>query len=114
VPTSLEEVEGPVRGGDHVRLSVNVANRGERPGKQVIQVYAERATSAVDRPVRWLVGFAAVRLQAGEDARVDVPVDTRLLAHWAEEWVYEPGDFQLLVGTSSVDLPLQTRVEVVA
>ena len=49
-------------------IEVTLANTGDRAGKQVVQVYAERADSAVERPVRWLVGFAAVRAAAGRDA----------------------------------------------
>ena len=72
-------------------MTVEVENRGERDGKQVVQVYAERPDSAVDRPVRWLVGFAPVRVPAGQRAQVQVSVPTRLLAYWQDGWRYEPG-----------------------
>ena len=49
-------------------VTVAVANTSDRAGKQVVQVYAERPDSAVERPVRWLVGFAPVRAEAGRDA----------------------------------------------
>jgi beta-glucosidase len=105
------EAPGQVRPDETVTVGVQVENRGPRDGKQVVQVYAERDGSAVDRPVRWLVGFAPVRVAAGERARVEVPVATRLLATWADGWDYEPGDFRLRVGTSAVDLPLTVGVE---
>ena len=92
-------------------MTVDVENRGARDGKQVVQVYAERPDSAVDRPVRWLVGFAPVRVPAGERAQVQVSVPTRLLAYWQDGWRYEPGAYQLRVGTSAVDLPLAAKVE---
>ena len=57
---------GAVASGEVVTLDRPVENSGERDGKQVVQVYAERDGSAVDRPVRWLVGYAPVRLAAGE------------------------------------------------
>ena len=46
-----------------------------------------------------------------QNATVDVQVETRLLAYWADGWTYEPGAYTLLVGTSVVDLPLDTTVE---
>ena len=92
-------------------MTVEVTNRGERDGKQVVQVYAERPDSAVDRPVRWLVGFAPVRVPAGETARVQITVPTRLLAYWQDGWQYEPGAYQLRVGTSVTDLPQTAKVE---
>ncbi|MFY9998065.1 MAG: fibronectin type III-like domain-contianing protein, partial [Trebonia sp.] len=85
-------------------------NRGARDGKQIVQIYAERPDSAVDRPVRWLVGFAPVRVPAGERTQVQVSVPTRLLAYWQDGWRYEPGAYQLRVGTSAVDLPLAAKV----
>jgi beta-glucosidase len=91
-------------------VSVDVQNHGPRDGKQVVQVYAERKDSAVDRPARWLVGFAPVRVVAGERARVAVAVPTRYLAYWADGWLYEPGDYRLHAGTNVVDLPLAATV----
>ena len=92
-------------------VSVEVENRGQRDGKQVVQVYAERPDSAVERPVRWLVGFAPVRVPAGQTATVQIDVPTRLLAHWDSGWQYEPGTYLLRAGTSVVELPLQVAVE---
>ena len=87
-------------------VEVTLANTGDRAGKQVVQVYAERAESAVERPERWLVGFATVHAAPGETVTATVPVPARRLAHWAGEWVVEPGAFTLRAGASVVDLPL--------
>ncbi|HEY0470848.1 MAG TPA: glycoside hydrolase family 3 C-terminal domain-containing protein, partial [Kribbella sp.] len=108
----LTGVKAPalVTAEETVSLIVELTNNGERNGKQVVQVYAERDSSAVDRPVRWLVGYAPIRLGAGETAQVEVRVPTRLLAHWDAGWQYEPGDYLLRVGTSVVDLPLEAMV----
>jgi len=92
------------RVGDTVEVTLE--NTGERAGKQVVQVYAERADSTVERPARWLVGFAAVRADAGQTVTATVPVPPRRLAHWAGEWVVEPGEYTLRVGGSVADLPL--------
>src|ERR1700722_12076418 len=92
-----------VTAGEALTVTVEVENRGARDGKQVVQVYAERPGSMVDRPVRWLVGYAPARVPAGKKAQVQVSVPTRLLASWHDGWRYEPGDYQLRVGTSTVD-----------
>ncbi|WZH38973.1 MAG: glycoside hydrolase family 3 C-terminal domain-containing protein [Microbacterium enclense] len=94
------------RDGDE--LIIRVTNTGERAGRQVVQVYAERADSTVERPARWLVGFQAVEAGPGEsvEARIGVPV--RRLAHWDGAWVTEPGDYTLLAGASVVETPLTT------
>ncbi len=98
--------------GEMVTLSVAVENRSGRDGKQVVQVFAERPDSAVERPVRWLVGFAPVRVPAGTAAEVQIGVPTRLLAYWDGGWRYEPGDYLLRVGTSVVNLPHSAKVRI--
>ncbi|MET7333744.1 glycoside hydrolase family 3 C-terminal domain-containing protein [Nonomuraea sp. NPDC005650] len=95
-----------------VTVRVGVTNTGGRAGKQVVQVYAERAGSAVDRPAIWLAGFASVLLEAGESAVVDVVVPIRAFAHWDSGWQYEPGEFALTAGFSSADRRLTTTVRV--
>ncbi|WP_345800586.1 glycoside hydrolase family 3 C-terminal domain-containing protein [Microbacterium sp. AZCO] len=92
------------RDGD--ALEVTLQNTGERAGKQVVQVYAERADSEVERAERWLVGFAAVHAAPGETVTARIPLPARRFAHWAGEWVVEPGAYTLRAGASVVDLPL--------
>jgi len=96
--------------GETVTVSVGVENHGERDGKQVVLVFAEKPDSAVDRPVRWLVGFSSVRVPAGGSAVADIPIPVRLLAHWDDGWRYETGGYVLHVGTTAVDLPLSTTL----
>ncbi len=88
-------------------LEVTLRNTGARAGSQVVQVYAERADSTVERPVRWLVGYAVVRAEAGETATTRIPLPSRRFAHWAGDgWDVEEGAFALRVGSSIADLPL--------
>jgi beta-glucosidase len=108
------EVTPTVAADGGVTVAVAVGNTGERAGKQVVQVYASRAESAVDRPVRWLVGFAAVTAEAGELVPVEVTVPARALAHWDDGWQYEPGEFTISVGTSVAELPLAATVTLTA
>jgi beta-glucosidase len=104
------DVTPNVRAGETVTVTVDIENLGARAGKEVIQIYVEREESTVERPNRWLVGFAAVRLAAGERSAVAVDVSTRLLAYWDEGWRYETGTYLLKVGTSAAELPLRAEV----
>lgn len=97
--------------GDAVIVTATVANTGARAGKHVVQVYASREVSEVDRPVRWLVGFAPVRLGAGESTEVSIEVPARAFAHWDGSWRYEAGRFTLHVGGSVLDEAGTTGVE---
>ncbi|WP_282785082.1 glycoside hydrolase family 3 C-terminal domain-containing protein [Nocardia sp. CC201C] len=91
--------------------TVTVTNTGDREGKQVVQAYLSRADSAVDRPVRWLAGFAAVTVAPGASHTVRIALPQRAFEHWTEAgWTTEPGPFTLHVGTSVTDLPLTAEI----
>lgn len=94
-------------GVDEVVVTLAVTNTGDRAGKQVVQVYAERARSAVERPHRWLVGFAVVRARPAETVQATVHVPFRALAHWDHGWAVEAGQFTLRVGTDVEHLPAE-------
>ena len=95
-------VDGPtsVGAGENIELTIPVTNSGVRKGKQVVQVYASRTGSSIDRPVRWLVGFAEVNAGPHETVLAKVKVRGREFAHWSNGWEYEGGTFELHIGTS--------------
>jgi beta-glucosidase len=105
------EVRPPSRTRD-AQVSVDLTNTGIRPGKQVVQVYLSRHVSAVDRPVRWLAGYAVARSDPGVRQRVTMALPWRSFSHWAPGagWAVEAGTFVVAVGTSVTNLPLHTTV----
>jgi beta-glucosidase len=99
-------------GGDGVSVAVQVRNTGARRGREVVQVYASRPDSAVERPVKWLAGFAAVDADPGETVTARILIPGRAFQHWtAHGWSTEPGSFVLAAGPSSASLPLTSRIE---
>ncbi len=105
----LGEVEAPPRLDALEPLTVRVAvrNTGERAGAETVQVYLRHLEPALPRPDRELVGFQKVRLGAGEAAEASIPIDPERLAYFHDghgRWVIEPGDYELLVGTSAADI----------
>jgi Glycosyl hydrolase family 1/Fibronectin type III-like domain len=98
--------------GEDTVVTVRVTNTGARRGKQVVQVYAARPSSAIERPARWLVGFEGVELDVGQSADVPVTVRGRELAHWDGGWTWEPGEFTLFAGTSVDDTPVHLDISV--
>ena len=94
---------------------VTVRNTGARRGREVVQLYASRPDSAVRRPVKWLVGFAAVDADPGASVTAEIWVPERALAHWTEGgWVLEPGRVILAAGPSSASLPLIAEAAITA
>lgn len=102
------EVTAPTPGLDGV-VRVRARNVGDRPGKEVVQVYL---AAGPERPVRWLAGFAVVRARAGEEVTADIALAWRALARWDDGWLVDAGPLTVLVGTSSTDLPLRGELTV--
>ncbi|WP_424217424.1 glycoside hydrolase family 3 C-terminal domain-containing protein (plasmid) [Streptomyces sp. BI20] len=111
-----ERAARPVRLPDgDVEVEVLVRNTGRRAGRELVQVYLARPDSAVERPVRWLAGWAAVTAGPGERVAARIRIPARALAHWSERaraWCTEPGAFTVLVGRHADDLPLRTTLVV--
>jgi beta-glucosidase len=112
---TVDGVDAPVNAapGAVIPVAVTLTNTGQRSGKNVVQVYAEKPGSAVDRPVRWLIASTPVRAEPGETVTSVLNVPTRLLAYWNNGWTYEPGAYTLRIGTSVSELPLQTTLQLV-
>jgi beta-glucosidase len=89
---------------------VRLVNAGTRRGREVVQVYASRPDSAIERPPRWLAGFAVVEADAGQEVIVDVELAPRAFQHWDGGWRTEPGDFVLEAGRSVADLRVRSTV----
>ena len=101
------------RGAAGLAVCVTVRNTGSRRGREVIQVYASRPDSEVERPAKWLAGFAPVDADPGETVTVGILVPERAFQHWTDQgWATEPGAFVLAAGPSSASLPLTVNVDV--
>ena len=84
------------------QVSVTVRNLSERAGSEVVQVY--RST-----PELTLIGFAKVHLEAGQSHRVTVDLPRRRFEIWQDRWHLAPAPLEVLVGTSSANLVVQTQ-----
>jgi beta-glucosidase len=87
-------------------LSVDVENTGKRAGDQVVQLYIRDVAASVTRPVKELKGFQRITLEPGEKRRVDFILTAADLGLWNREmrFTVEPGEFKVMVGSSSEDL----------
>jgi beta-glucosidase len=94
-----------------------VKNTGSVFGKEVVQLYVHDCESAVSRPDKELKGFAKVALEPGEETTVSFSLNKRSFAYYSVErtaWHVESGEFDILVGSSSRDISLQTKLHVVS
>lgn len=88
---------------DTIKVKVTLKNSGEYTGTEVAQLYVRDLVGSIARPVKELKGFLRVALNAGESKVVDLSLPVSALAFWNinNEYIVEPGDFQLWVATDS-------------
>ena len=95
-----------------VNVSVEVKNTGNFDGKEVVQMYIRDQISSATRPVKELKGYKRIFLKKGESETVFFEIDKETLAFYDIDMNYcvEPGDFSIMVGSSSdnKDLKLTT------
>jgi len=78
---------------------VTVRNTGDRPGREVIQVYVGPATPDRALPERWLAGFAVAHAEPGESVTVDIPLSERAFQVWEDGgWRRLDGPFTYSTG----------------
>lgn len=92
-----------------ITLSVEVKNTGHKAGTEVLQLYVRDLYSSVTRPVKELKDFARVELKPGEVKKIEWEISPDKLASFNRtmDFVVEPGDFELMVGSSSSDSDLK-------
>lgn len=104
------ESDGKVTGD--IRVSLTVSNTGQRAGKETVQLYVRDEYSSVVTYDSVLRGFEKVSLAPGEEKQVCFtlhPSDLAILDR-NMNWTTEPGDFTIMVGSSSVDIRAKERV----
>lgn len=98
------------KSGEPVTVSLTVGNTGSYSGKEVVQLYVSDRQSSLPRPVKELKGFKKIALKPGESQTVSFTLDQRAFSFYdpyRAGWVTEPGDFEVLVGSSSRDIRLK-------
>lgn len=100
---------------DSIEVSLTVTNTGQVSGKEVVQLYTEKTSSSIDRPVQELKAFAkTAHLAPGDTETITMKIPVSDLSFWDEkaaQWRIESGAYNIKVGTSSRDIKLLESIE---
>ena len=106
--TSLKE-------GDTLKVSVTVDNKGDRDGKEIVQLYVKHEGKTVYMPKIQLRAFDKVNVAAKSSATVTFMLDKRAFAFYdvnEKDWVVESGDYEIAVGGNVRELKCSATVHV--
>ena len=95
-----------IRPNEKLRVKLKISNEGNFDGEETVQLYIRDMVATVTRPVKELKGFQKVFLKKGESRELEFSIGVEDLKFWNSnlKWVYEPGAFQVFVGTNSRDV----------
>lgn len=98
--------------GDDIQVFLDITNKGNKPGKETVQLYIKDVESTLMRPEKELKGFVKIYLEPGETKTVTLSLSEESLAYYdpgTTSWTAEDGEFELLIGSSSRDIRLKSR-----
>ncbi len=105
-----------IRAGDPLKVTFTVTNTGKAAGSEIAQLYIRDMDSKHPRPVKELKGFEKISLQPGESGKVVIILTGMDFSYWSPEfkdWYTEPGEFSIMVGSSSGQIALTKDIEII-
>jgi beta-glucosidase len=102
-------------GENAIMVMCDIMNTGKVAGSEVAQMYIKDLESSTDRPEKELKGFKKLFLQPGEKKSITLEIkkaDASFFSGETSSWVFEPGKFEILIGSSSRDIRLKDLIEI--
>ena len=89
-----------------ITAKITVTNNGNYDGEETVQLYIQDVVGSVVRPVKELKGFQKIFLKKGESRQVSFTINVNMLRFYNDQlqYIYEPGDFKIYIGTYSQDV----------
>jgi beta-glucosidase len=98
-----------------IEIAVRVTNTGDVSGDEVVQLYMRDVYGSLPRPVKELKGYQRLNLQPGETRRAIFAFNVNHMAFYNSELelILEPGEVQVMLGSSSEDIRACGSFEIV-
>ena len=102
---------------DTLNVSFEIENNGRRAGNEVVQLYIKATSSKVYRPIRQLYGFSQISLTPDEKKIITIPIPISKIRYYdvtTEQFIVEPGNYELQIGSSANDIKGKCGFNIVA
>ncbi len=97
-------------GQSKFKVKFNIKNTGDRAGAEIAQLYVHEYNPLIPRPVKELKGFKKVYLKPGESKTIELTLEKDAFSYFdptSKQWVADPGEFEIRIGSSSRDIRLR-------
>lgn len=104
-----------IKNSETITVSVSIKNSGSVKGEEVVQLYLRDKVGSVVRPIIELKDFQKISLNRGETKTIQFTIDKQKLSFYNNslEFISEPGEFDLMIGSSSADIRLRDSFELI-
>jgi len=95
--------------------SFSIKNTGNYNGAEVAEIYIKPLHPSVYRPVHELKFFKKITVRKNESGKVDFKLDAEAFSYYnvkSGNWVLDPGEYEIQIGSSSRDIRLKAIVQV--
>jgi beta-glucosidase len=99
---------------DTVFVVFTLANAGQRPGDEVVQMYVKEESNREKAPLQSLKRFKRVHLKAGAHTRIHFTLPVEELKHWDDKlhaFTFDPAVYEIRIGASSEDIRLKKKLK---
>ena len=113
--SNLQLSKTKMNSDEQIEAIVTITNKGKFKGEEIVQLYLRDKVGSIVRPVSELKDFRKIELNAGESKTIKFIIGKEKLSFYNEQlkWVAEPGDFDLMIGSSSKDIRLKDSFELI-
>ncbi len=98
-----------IKKDEEIEIHCTIKNTGKYKGDEVVQVYVKDLEASVKVPVHKLVRFKRITLESNESKTVSFTLPASELSFYdirTNDFIVEPGEFEIQVGSSSKDIKL--------
>ena len=90
---------------DSIVASIEISNTGFFDGTEIVQLYTHQLVGEITRPVKELKGFKRIFIPKGQSRKVSFTIHPKDLAYYHKDQsiIFDPGDYELFIGNSSID-----------
>lgn len=111
--SGLQVDKAELTDAENLTIQFKIKNTGDYDGKEVVQLYVRDIESKVIRPIKELKGFEKIELKQREEKAVTFKLDPRDFQYYSTKynsWMSDSGEFEILIGSSSRDIQLSTKI----
>lgn len=102
---------------DKIEIEFYIKNIGNKTGKEIAQIYIKQEKPKIFKPIKELKEFVKIELKPKEEKKINITLSNEDFEYFNPEtkkWSIEQGIYRILIGSSSKDIILQEKIQIIS